>query len=188
MPSKEVLQSLQDLHEELNKLAPAIKHVETATEITNTVKSIPQMHIELIDLLKKADDDLKNRLSDLFANRVKEIKKETSDAINEINSLMEVMGNYHENLTLLRDQIEAYYKRIEEINFPERLDKIDNVISAINIGIQNIQTRVGDFERQMLRLIEDLDINNKRRNKTNLIFLILISISLLILLFNSFFY
>ena len=91
---------------------------------------------------------------------------------NEINSLTEVWGNYHDNLTLLRDQIEAYYKNIEKIKFPERLDKIDNVISAINIGIQNIQTRVGDFERQILKLIEDLDIKNKRRNKTNLIFLV----------------
>ena len=36
MASKEVLNALETLHRELEKLEPAIKHVETAQQITET--------------------------------------------------------------------------------------------------------------------------------------------------------
>ncbi|MCJ7554779.1 MAG: hypothetical protein MUO34_12955 [Ignavibacteriaceae bacterium] len=35
------------------------------------------------------------------------------------------------------------------MDFPTRLDKIDATVSAINQGLQNTQTRIGDIERNL---------------------------------------
>ena len=48
MASELVLKALDNLHRELERLEPAIKHVETAAEVTKIVKEIPQKHINLL--------------------------------------------------------------------------------------------------------------------------------------------
>ena len=58
MASNEVLKALEALRKELDKLEPAIKHVETAQQVTETVKNIPQKHIDLINEVKESDYSL----------------------------------------------------------------------------------------------------------------------------------
>ena len=59
MASEKVLQSLETLHRELEKLGPAIEHVETAKKIAESVKDIPQKHFELIKSVKETDENFK---------------------------------------------------------------------------------------------------------------------------------
>ena len=66
MASQEVLTALETLHREIEKLEPAIKHVETAQQVTQTVKAIPQKHVELLQEVKSNDAKHKDELKNLF--------------------------------------------------------------------------------------------------------------------------
>lgn len=180
MPSKEVLESLQSLHRELNKLEPAIRHVETAVEVTNTVKGIPDKHNELIGKLEKADEAIRKKLGEDFKKHVDEIKKENTDVVRELKDLKDEIEGYHEKLEALRKQIESYYEKIGSINFPERLDKLDNTISGINIGIQNLQAGMRDLDKKVTSSILDLRSAQKRGNTLSIILVILVALSLII--------
>ena len=60
-------------------------------------------------------------------------------------------------LKLHKDLIESNERLIDEIDkvdFPTRLDKIDATVSAINQGLQNVQTRIGDLERNLKDYIQ----------------------------------
>lgn len=186
MPSPEVLESLQKLQDELNKLEPAIKHVETAVEISNTVRTIPEKHLELLESIKKADKKFKDELSEVFREKVNDIEEVNKVTLDQVRSLAEVISQYHTKLTELRDQIEVYFEWIKSINFPDRLDKIDNSINAINIGIQNIQTRLSDVERQLISKVENLEKRQKTGNIINIILSIIIILSLFLMIYRSF--
>jgi len=49
----------------------------------------------------------------------------------------------------LENTISDYYSEIKKINFPERLDKIDNQISSINIGVANLQTAIQNTQTKV---------------------------------------
>lgn len=70
MPSQEVLTALESLHREIEKLEPAIRHVETAQQVTQTVKAIPQKHVELLQEVKTSDAKHKEELKTLFAKEL----------------------------------------------------------------------------------------------------------------------
>jgi len=185
MPSKEVLDSLQQLHEELEKLAPAIKHVETATEVTKIAKSIPDKHIELIESVKKTDKEFKNQLFEINSKSIEEFGDENKKTLTRINSLAETISEYQDKLSELKSTISDYYKKIDSINFPERLDKLDKSISAINLGIQNLQTRLGDIERQIMSKIERIEKHQKNASIINIVFSIIILLAIFLLIYRS---
>ena len=70
MASQEVITALESLHREIEKLEPAIKHVETAQQVTQTVKAIPQKHVELLTEVKNNDAKHKEELKNLFAKEL----------------------------------------------------------------------------------------------------------------------
>ncbi len=70
MLSQEVLTALESLHREIERLEPAIKHVETAQQVTQTVKAIPQKHLEFLQEVKGNDAKHKDELKNLFAKEL----------------------------------------------------------------------------------------------------------------------
>src|SRR5690606_27359284 len=75
MASQEVLTALESLHREIEKLEPAIKHVETAQQVTQTVKAIPQKHVELMQEVKSNDAKHKDELRNRFAKELEMVGK-----------------------------------------------------------------------------------------------------------------
>ena len=65
MKSPEVLQALETLHREIEKLEPAIRHVEMAEQVTQSVKQIPQKHLEFLKEVKSNDEKHKEELISL---------------------------------------------------------------------------------------------------------------------------
>ena len=76
MASPEVLTALETLHREIEKLEPAIKHVEMALLVTQTVKEIPHKHVELMEEVKDNDTKHKNELKNLFTKELSSISEE----------------------------------------------------------------------------------------------------------------
>jgi chromosome segregation ATPase len=156
MASQEVINALESLHKELEKLGPAITHVETALQVTQTVKEIPQKHIDLLDEVKNYDIEHKRELRDIFSNELEGIAKEnkklqkiTGDIQNEIRIEQESLKN-------LKKIIQSFHERVEKINFPDRLDKVDSNISGIMTACQSIQMRLDSVERNITDRLKDI--------------------------------
>ncbi len=161
MASQEVLSALETLHREIEKLEPAIKHVEIAQQVTQTVKSIPQKHLDLLHELTSEDARHKEELKILFTAELsgitaenKRIQKTTSEIQQQVIIEQEALGH-------LKETIESFHDRVQKINFPERLDKLDANVAGIMAAIQSVQSRIDNLERNISDRIRDIQEENK---------------------------
>lgn len=170
MPSKEVLTALQELHEELEKLEPAIRHIEAAEQVTRTVKEIPERHKKLIEEINQTDKAHKQELKVLLQNHSNTLISEIKRTIESNDSIQAIIRTQLVSIEKLRVTIESFHERIERIKFPERLDKLDATVSGIMVAVQAIQSRLDLVERNLTDRLKDLsvlyksnhDILNKR--------------------------
>src|SRR5690606_12688961 len=95
------------------------------------------------------------------------------------------------------NKVESLTKTIESVNFPNRWDKLDNTVSAINLGVQNIQSSVATTEKTLLNEMgknretiksefEELKSQLKSIKSVILIFGIISILLMLILVIKSF--
>ena len=156
MASKEVLDALETLHRELEKLEPAIKHVETAQQVTQIVKGIPQKHLELLKEVKDNDALHKDELKSLFAKELTALTDENKMIQKATQEIQQLVKAEQEALLKLKNTIQDFHDRIGKINFPERLDKLDANVAGIMAAIQSVQTRLDSIERNITDRIRDL--------------------------------
>jgi chromosome segregation ATPase len=156
MASQEVLKALETLHREIEKLEPAIKHVETAQQVTQIVKAIPQKHVELLQEVKSNDAKHKDELKNLFAKELsgfteenKKLQKTTTEIQQQVQLEQEALGK-------LKETVQSFHERVEKINFPERLDKLDANVAGIMAAIQSVQSRLDGLERNIADRLRDM--------------------------------
>ena len=155
MASKQVIEALEALHQELNKLEPAIKHIETAQQVTETVKLIPQKHLELLS-------ELKNE----FEKEIKRLTTENESVKKSTQELQKTVKAEIESIVQLRDVIKAFHDKVNQINFPERLDKIDATVAGIMAAIQSTQSRLDNIERNLTDKLKDLSDRQKETQQS----------------------
>ena len=85
----------------------------------------------------------------IFTHENKRLQQITSEIQQQV--LLE-----QESLTKLKDTIQSFHDRIEKINFPERLDKLDANLAGIMSAVQAIQGRLDIVERNLSDKIRDL--------------------------------
>lgn len=156
MASQQVLNALETLHRELEKLEPAIKHVETAQQVTQMVKDIPQKHLDLLKEVKENDVKHKEELKDIFTKEISEITIENKKLARTTGEIQEQVKKEQEALAKLKDTVQSFHERVEKINFPERLDKLDANVAGIMAAIQSVQSRLDNIERNLSDRIKDL--------------------------------
>lgn len=157
MASQEVLTALDSLHRELEKLEPAIKHVELAQQVTKMVEGIPQKHVDLLKELKDNDVRHKGELKDLFSKELSGITEENKKLAKTTAEVQQQVKFELEALTKLRDTVKAFHERVEKIDFPSRLDKLDANVAGIMAAIQSIQSRLDSLERNIIDRLKDMD-------------------------------
>ena len=78
-----------------------------------------------------------------------EAATEAVSASKEVLSVIEKIASAHrvqqESDRVLRDELRDVFNKISQVNFPARLDKLDNTVSAVNIGVQNLGTDIHDL-------------------------------------------
>lgn len=164
MASPEVLASLETLHREIEKLEPAIKHVQTAQLVTQTVKTIPQKHVELLQEVKDHDIRHKEELKRLFAGELSGFMEENKRLQRATSDIQEQVKLEQSVLMKLKDTIQIFHERVEKIAFPERLDKLDSTVAGIMAAIQSVQNRQDALERNLGdRLRDMLDYQKETR-------------------------
>lgn len=155
MASEKVLQSLETLHRELDKLSPAIKHVETAQRISETVKDIPNKHLELIKSVKETDENFKKDLKEQLKSEASKITVEVNQIIQKFKDTQDLLKGEIVDLEKLKKTINDFHVEIVRINFPERLDKMDANISGIMAAVQAVQSRLDSLERNIIDRLKD---------------------------------
>lgn len=158
----EINDNLAEMQEELEKLSSATKEIEKAKNVAQTTI------LESKQIMEKLISNSKNA---------------TDAAINESKKL-------NESAQKLFDAVDILMNKLDKVDFPTRLDKLDNSVTAINTAIQNIFGRFETVEKNLKdefnSKISSLQEKLEKSQKLNLIFLILVflftSISLVTLL------
>lgn len=148
---------LEKLKTELNKLEPAVKHLQKADEnATALISSLSNVHKEFSKHLQ----NIEKSLSDANEKHQKQLTKEIQESTKKINDATELLSKSNSafekqikyllsEYSGLGDATAALIKKIESVDFPKRFDKLDATVSSINQGLQNTQTRIGDLERNI---------------------------------------
>jgi len=146
----EINESLADFEEELSKLKSASEMIEVAKNtIQDTISETKKIMEELISNSNKATDA----------------------AIKESKKLNESAQKLFKAVDILRN-------KLDKVDFPTRLDKLDNSVTVINAAIQNMFGRFetieknlkDEFNSKIYMVYEKLE----ESQKLNLIFLILV--------------
>lgn len=156
MASEKVLQSLETLHKELERLAPSIGQVEAAQKIADTVKDIPKKHLELIKDLKQTDEDYKKDLKEQLKGEAGKITVEVNQIIQKFKDTQDLLKGEIVDLEKLKKTIKDFHVEIVRINFPERLDKMDANIAGIMAAVQAVQSRLDGLERNLTDRLKDV--------------------------------
>lgn len=166
MKSPEVLQALETLHREIEKLEPAIRHVEMAEQVTQSVKQIPQKHLEFLKEVKSNDEKHKEELTSLFATEIASLSNANKKLQKTSADLQEQVLLEQEALSKLMESVQSFYNRVDKINFPERLDKLDVNVAGIMAAIQSVQSRLDALERNITDRLRDNQDYQKESLKT----------------------
>ncbi len=155
--NQDIHSHLEKLKVELNKLEPAIKHLQTADEnVTALINAVSTIHNEYSKHLQA----IEKLLVDSNNDHHKQISKDIQDSTNRWKDLDEnITKSFKEVEKEVKDFLEEYkflsleteklVNKIDKVDFPARLDKLDSTVSSINLGMQNTQQRLGDIERNI---------------------------------------
>jgi chromosome segregation ATPase len=161
MASQEVITALESLRREIEKLEPAIKHVETAQQVTQTLKVIPQKHVELLTEVKNNDAKHKEELKNLFAKELSGFTQENNKLQKATTEIQQQVKLEQESLAKLKEAVQGFHERLEKINFPERLDKLDINVAGIMSAIKSVQSRLDSLERNFFDRLRDVQDYHK---------------------------
>lgn len=156
MASQEVLTALETLHREIEKLEPAIKHVETAQQVTQTVKEIPQKHVELLEEVKSNDAKHKDELKSLFVKELSDLTEENKKLQMTTSEIQQQVKLEQEALAKLKETVQSFHERVEKISFPERLDKLDANVAGVIAATQSVLSRLDGLERNLNDRLRDI--------------------------------
>jgi chromosome segregation ATPase len=149
MPSHQVIEKLEKLQTELETVSVAINHIEDASKVAKTsadiLKKIPELLIEL----KSLEEKHRNVLQKDLKEKIDSIEKQLQLLLNELKEKAKQLSQVIEETKKLEKAFNDYFVELRKINFPERLDKIDNQISSINIGIGNLQSVIQNSQTKI---------------------------------------
>lgn len=168
--NQDIHSHLEKLKVELNKLEPAVKHLqkadENATALFSAVSTIHKEYSKHLQAIEKL-------LVDSNKDHHKQISKDIQDSTSKLNDLGEKITRSFKSVEkevkdlldeykFLSSETEKLVNKIDKVDFPTRLDKLDATVSSINQGLQNTQQRLGDIERN----IKD-DLTSKQKELTS---------------------
>ena len=159
MPSQQVIEKLEKLQTELETVSAAIKHIEDASKVAKTAADIWKKIPELLAELKSVEEKHRNDLQKDLKEKIDAIEKQLQSLLTELKEKAKQLSQVIEETKKLEKSIADYFAELRKINFPERLDKIDNQISSINIGVGNLQTTIQRSQEKIEKGFEDTNQN-----------------------------
>lgn len=137
-----------------------------AEQVTQSVKQIPQKHLEFLKEVKSNDEKHKEELTSLFATEIASLSNANKKLQKTSADLQEQVLLEQEALSKLMESVQSFYNRVDKINFPERLDKLDVNVAGIMAAIQSVQSRLDALERNITDRLRDNQDYQKESLKT----------------------
>jgi hypothetical protein len=149
----------------------------TTKAISTTEELSGKFEQKLDEFNNQAKISYENKLNEFktdFTTFVTDLKVELNQSVSTLNDNTKNQEESHNSLIISikaiiqsnNDLITSnteFVNLINGINFPSRLDKIDNTVSGINIGIQNTQTKVETIDRELKDKIEKQALETDRK-------------------------
>lgn len=142
MASQQLIEKLEKLQSELETVSIAVKHIDEAAKVAKTAAEILKKIPELLAELKSVEEKHRKDLQKDLKEKIDAIEKQLQSLLTELKEKAKQLSQVIDDTKKLEKSISEYFQEIKKINFPERLDKIDNQISSINIGLGNLQTSI----------------------------------------------
>jgi chromosome segregation ATPase len=142
MASQQVIEKLEKLQLELETVSKAVKHIDEAAKVAETAGFILKRIPELLAELKLVEEKHRKDLHIDLKGKIDGIEKQLQLLLAELKEEASKLNQVIEHTIQLDRSISDYLQDLKSINFPDRLDKIDNQISSINIGLGNLQTSI----------------------------------------------
>lgn len=158
MPTQTVIEKLEELQTELETVSVAIKHIEDASKVAKTAADILKKIPELLTELKSVEEKHRKDLQKDLKEKIDAIEKQLQSLLTELKDKAKQVSQVIDETKKLEKAINDYIVELRKINFPERLDKIDNQISSINIGVGNLQTSI---QRSQEKIEKGFDETNQ---------------------------
>jgi len=196
MPSQQVIERLEELQVELEKISSAVIHIEEASKVAKTSAKVLEKVSELLNTIKELEEKHREDLVRAHLEIINQISEKLQILLADLGSVLKNLEHLVIETRELNVNISEYYTEIKKINFPERLGKIDNQISGINIGIGNLQTSIQDIQKkidenqksvilkltEMDKKYEDNYTLVKKEIKTNRIITIVVGVVIMVFL------
>jgi hypothetical protein len=158
MPSQQVIEKLEKLQTELETVSVAIKHIEDASIVAKTAADILMKIPDLLTELKLVEYKHRKDLQKDLKEKIDAIEKQLQLLLTELKDKAKQLSLVIEETKKLEKGINDYILELRKINFPDRLDKIDNQISSINIGLGNLQTII---QRSQEKIEKGFEVTNQ---------------------------
>jgi chromosome segregation ATPase len=159
MPSQQVIEKLEKLQTELETVSVAIKHIEDASNVAKTAADILKKIPELLAELKSVEEKHRKDLQKDLIEKIDAIEKQLQSLLTELKDKAKQLSQVIEETKKLEKSITDYLADLRKINFPERLDKIDNQISSINMGVGNLHTTIKRLQEKIEKGFEETNQN-----------------------------
>ena len=159
MPSQQVIEKLENLQSKLETVSGAIKHIDEASKVAKSASDILKKIPELLAELKIVEEEHRNDLHKDLKEKIDVIEKQLQLLLAELQDQAKQLSQVIEETRRLEKSISDYFAELKKINFPERLDKIDNQISSINIGVGNLQTSIQRSQEKIEKGFEEINHN-----------------------------
>lgn len=156
MEFQDVDQALTELEEQLNELAPAASLAATADKVVKLVQEIPAKQVVLLDTITQGAQNHQRVLSELFSEGVTALTVENRELQQITKEVQQAAQAEIEQLAVVRQDIQALGEKIRQVNFPERLDKLDASVTGIMTAVQAVQNRMETVDRNISDRIRDL--------------------------------
>lgn len=143
MPSSDVISALDTLHKKLEKLEPAIKNVELATEVTRMVHAIPTRYEQLLQEIEQEEIRFKEQLvglckteldqitearkslfevMEMETERLAETAAQTQQTVREA---VDESRRNQEELVALKQDLHQFVAELSPLNIPGRFDVLE---------------------------------------------------------------
>ena len=124
MASALVLEALETLHKELDKMKPAVRQVEIAEQVIAEARKIPEQYIELMTRIEGQETAFKQKLADALNGHADQVRKEVHTLITEAGDTISNLSEQETQFDALRKHLEPLVSQLSNLDIEPRLDKL----------------------------------------------------------------
>lgn len=164
MPTEKVLKGLEELHQQLNRMQPAIYHVEMAQELTKQVKRIPEHHLEFMEKMKGQDLKYKTTLSNELKTYATLLSEEVEKLLKTADSNLKSIKEKQQQVENLKNTVENLVSHLVSMQVAEKLNDIQitqnkglkALTDTVELSQELLEAHITKVEEKQLLLQTDV--------------------------------